>query len=501
MSFTRSNRSVEMLTCNSHSMNSQTFSGYWWCSDDRDNRQPGTLTIASDGTVALQLIEGFDLQQYTSLPDGSIGIGEGRTRIDVIHGATTAGKDITLLDCLIRRYNMGLGTPTEQRLSARYALVGLHLEDADAEVFDSCRLRLENLRTWMAIGEYKTTHEEDGRELSATVTTPEPVTVKWEDFTIKADMSATPFNYAATRDEATFSSRGAVTLTITADTPRSYRGFHEVTMAIVDLLTLASDRACGVINQRLVGQPQPVSYPDVNEDGTIGTQIVEESPEAAVYARRTVTAIPDEKELHHHDFLFTCQDMPFEELVVRWLDLRKRIVRATNMLFSLKYSKPGFLQTQVLTAAVSAETLSRCLTDPKAVPMATPDFEYMVRELRIAIDRMPEDDRKRFEGFLRNECKYRDRLNDVASMPPQAVVAKIIPDVEAWAQELTNVRNGLAHGLDQSYSEPENTFLLLQRTQYLIYLVLMTELGLPEPVLDRAVDANQYLTHLYKEQG
>ena len=196
-------------------MNSQTFSGYWWCSDDASNTQPGTLSIASDGSVVLELIEGFDVQQYTPLPDGSIGVGEGRTRIDVIHGATTAGKDFTLLDCLVRRYNMGFGTPTEQRLSARYALVGLHLEDADAEVFDTCRLRIENLRTWMAIGEYKIAHNEDGRERSATVTTPEPVTAKWGEFTIQADMYATPFNYYATRDEAVFSSRTAANLTIT----------------------------------------------------------------------------------------------------------------------------------------------------------------------------------------------------------------------------------------------------------------------------------------------
>ena len=272
-------------------------------------------------------------------------------------------------------------------------------------------------------------------------------------------------------------------------------------MAIVDLLTLASDRPCAVISQRLVGQPIPVTYPNMIDGGKIGTLTREETPEAAVYARRTVTVSPDAKELHLHDFLFTCQDMPFEELVVRWLDVRRRVVRATNMLFSLKYSKPGFLQTQVLTAAVSAEALSRCLTDPNAVPMPTRDFDSMVRELRIAIGRMRDEDRKRFEGLLRNEIGYRDRLNDVASMPPQAVVAKIIPDVEVWAKELMNVRNGIAHGLDQSYSEPRNLFLLLQRTQYLIYLVLMTELGLPEPVLDRAVEANQYLMYLYKDEN
>lgn len=495
----RSDDSVESLTCKSCSMNLQTFSGYWWSADDVSDRQPGTLAIGSDGSVVLELIEGFDVQQYVPMPDGSLGVGEGRTRMDVIHGETTSGKEITLLDCLIRRYNMGFGHPTEQRLSARYALVGLHLEDADAQVFDTCRLRIENLRTWMAIGEYKTIRKEDGRERSALVATPDPITAKWEDFTIKADLYATPFHYSATRDEAVFSSRAAVTLTITSDAPRSYRGFHEITTAIVDLLTLASDRACGVISQVLVGQPESVDYPEIDLDGKIGTIAVDEAPEVAVYARRTVTASPEEKELHLHDFLFTCQDMPFEELVVGWLDLRQRVVRATNMLFSLKYSKPGTLQTQVLTAAVSAETLSRCLTDPEAVPMSTRDFEYVVRELRVAINRMSGADRKRFDGMLRNEMGYRDRLIDVASMPPDVVIAKIIPDVESWAKELMNVRNGLAHGLEQSYSEPEGLFLLLQRTQYLIYLVLMAELGLTESVLDRAVEANQYLMYLYKE--
>lgn len=232
-------------------------------------------------------------------------------------------------------------------------------------------------------------------------------------------------------------------------------------MGIVDLLTLASNRACGVISQQLVCRPEPEDIPNLVE-GKLGRRTVMYKPFADLFARRIVTATPDDREIDFQDFLFTCRDIPFEDLVVRWLTLRKEIVRATNMVFSLHYSKPTFVQTQVLVAAVSAEALSRCLHPPA---------------------------RK----------TYKERLLDIAATPPQAIVGKIIPDVEAWANELKSVRNGLAHGLEDQ-GQNANLFLLLQRTKYLIYLVLMGEIGLPEAILDRAVEANQYLRYLHREQ-
>lgn len=482
-------------------MTAQTFSGYWWRVEAPSDQQPGTLTIASDGSVTLELIKGFDQRKRTPHPNGGgVSITSGQSRIDVIHGVTTTGQEITLVDCLIKHQNLAMVVPTQQRISAHAALIGLHLDSADDEAFETCYLRIENLRSWMAIGEYDIVIHENKRDKSATVRAPEPVSVQFEDFTITAEMHTSPFNYSGTRDGAEFTSETIVTLSITSATARSHRGFHEITMALVDLLTLASNRPCGIISQNLVCvDREQYSVPELDEHThQIRSATKERKVTASVHTRRTVTAAPTEKELQHHDFLFTCSDNPFDQLVGKWLELRKQVRFATNMLFSLQYSRPTFIQTQLLVAAVAAEAMSRCLR-PDAKPMMPRDFDRMVQKVLRALEGIDQADRERFHRLIRNEPNYRDRLIDIASMPPQEVVEKVIPDIGMWADELKEARHGLAHAL-QGRGTDVNLFLLLQRTLYLIYLVLMTELGLSEAVQMRAVEDNQYLSYLYKEQ-
>lgn len=480
-------------------MSSQTFTGYWFQSDVPDCRQAGTLSITPDGIVSLTLIEGFDLRRSTDLPDGSLSIDGRRRRVPLIHGQTTAGKDITLIDSLIARENMGFGKPTEQILSARFALVGTHVPAIDSEIFDSCSLRIENLRTWMGIGDYYVRQSDDDSEASLTLKSQITQPVNYEEFEITARVSTPFFTSTSTRDGQNFNSQATVTLTIKSTVPQSHSGFHAISMGIVDLVTIASDRACGVISQTLAQRPEPVQYPDIKPDGTITTTTVLETPTVQVFAKRVVTAQPSDRSPHSHDLLFTCRDMPFETILPRWLELRSRIKRSTNMLLSLKYSKPGFMQNQVLAAAVASETLSRCLR-PDSVAMLPQDFNRLVEKVRYAVESMDLADRARFQGLLRNEPTYSDRLDDIASLPPKSVVDKIIPDREGWKKELKGVRNGLAHGLEQNSRTDINLFLLLQRTQYLLYIVIMNELGFSESVQNRAVETNQYISYLHAEQ-
>ena len=171
--------------------------------------------------------------------------------------------------------------------------------------------------------------------------------------------------------------------------------------------------------------------------------------------------------------------------------LRHQIKIAANMLFSLINNEPAYVQTQLLVVAVATEAMSRELR-PNAIPMAPRDFERLLHQ---ALKTLDPGDRERFEGLVRNEPTYRDRLLDVASIPAQAAVHLVIPDREQWVSQLRDVRNGLAHGLAREMGELEELHRLYLRTRFLLYLVMMSELGLSEAVQVRAVRANEILIY------
>ncbi|MCV7016974.1 HEPN domain-containing protein [Mycolicibacterium aichiense] len=184
--------------------------------------------------------------------------------------------------------------------------------------------------------------------------------------------------------------------------------------------------------------------------------------------------------------------MPFDEMFSRWLPLRRKIDVAGNMIFGLLNREPAFVQTQLLTIAVAAEALSRGLR-PGALPMTPRDFERLLAE---ALKTLDPGDRERFEGLVRNEPTYRDRLLDLASIPSQVAVDLVLPDREGWANSLRNVRNGLAHGLARDIGELEELHQLFLRTKYLLYLVIMAEMGLSGSVQERCIRNNAPLMHL-----
>ncbi len=143
-------------------------------------------------------------------------------------------------------------------------------------------------------------------------------------------------------------------------------------------------------------------------------------------------------------------------------------------------------------AAAAAETLSRCLT-PDAIPMTPFDFDRLRTK---ALDAIEPNDHERFLTAFRNEPNYRDRVLDLARIPAPEAIDAIIPEREIWANNLRDVRHGIAHGL-VGRGTGIDISLLYERTTYVIYLVLMEALGLPNSVQLRAAKGNQYLMNYY----
>lgn len=482
-------------------MSEQSYTGFWWEDGAATEQQPGTLTIAADGKAELDLIRGFDLfTGRKEIESGGITFESFDERpIKVLHGVAD-NKEFTLLGCRSSHVQLNslTGKPDKQTLRVRRVLIGIHLKDSGQPVFKSCTLQIENMQTWLQQGRpiFRPKFEEGEAQLF--ISTEKSASFQTHGCSFRTEMTASFRLPQERRNVSTAIGTVASTLYIDSGEPRSDNGFDDLLKAVVDLLTFARNEPCAVIRQTLVHQdPETFHLPMFDDSGEIivdndGRPQIEETSEwmeAEVHAQRVFTPDSDIRvPSSSHKFLFTAADMPFEEILPKWLELRQKVQRSTDMLFGLLYGRPRYAETRMLIIAAAAETLSRCLNED-AIPMTPFDFDRLRTRALGAID---PSDRDRFLSAFRNEPNYRDRIHDLARIPYPAAVDAIIPDRDTWANNLRDARHGLAHGLAGRGADI-NISLLYERTTYLIYLVLMHELGFSDAIQLRAAQSNQYL--------
>src|SRR5262249_17288 len=123
--------------------------GNWWRPDRSDERQPGTLFHADDGSLRLELIGGFGYTEWRHTEHGMTG-SPGDPRFPILLGRC-GNEPFTLLDSIAsntRTVSLFPDDVSEQTLAATRGLRGIHLARADEPVFDAAHLELEYLLGW-----------------------------------------------------------------------------------------------------------------------------------------------------------------------------------------------------------------------------------------------------------------------------------------------------------------------------------------------------------------
>jgi hypothetical protein len=181
-----------------------------------------------------------------------------------------------------------------------------------------------------------------------------------------------------------------------------------------------------------------------------------QEPEAVRVHGAQIHPVHFTNELDYVHYLFTLQDIAFDEVLPAWLKLHARAWLPLGMLFGLRYIPEGYVSTRLLTAATAAEALHRELRKDTAGTGQRPTL--------------------------------RGRLVDIAGIPDPVAVATLIPDIDSWADYLKDARHGIAHG-DRTRLSPDDAkrdFDVLAATMALLELVLLAELGLPATVQRRS---------------
>ncbi len=449
------------------------WAGFWWLPDAPDEQVPGVLRYDPEAGLSLSLIGAFE-DRITSNPfPGVTAFHEGNRNWDVIHGAAEQ-REITLLGCVPNSSKRTIGarvkSPDKQTITATIAIIGARVRGQNDAVFSAAEVSVEDLGLWAASSVFEGfLGASDGKPDGTGSISVKPV----ETQTVMVD--GTEFRLVHRHTLPFFEQRKHGTVGRMRDTAFvrvAPTGLYSLSRAletaslVQDLIALATHRAAGVIWLRLeVAGTKSASSSD--------RPMLRRS--ADVLYSPTARGDHDAKAVDHHRVLFTCESLPFQEIVPRWCEAHGRLQAAINMILSLRYAPARYVENNLLTVVGAAEVLHRGLgIDEK--PFSAAEFKAMRDAM---LKQVPEEHQGRFKAAIRNDPTLRDRLYDLAARPDQDAIARLMPDVDRWASRTTKARNDLAHeGKTPNHSFDE-LIAIVEVTTAVVILNVLHELGLP----------------------
>lgn len=398
------------------------------------------------------------------------------------------GKYISLLDThvLSAQSNLFSGTdaPSKLDLGANMALVGCHLEDPEEAAFVAAIVEVENLTAWSQRSsiEIKVTHEQETQRFGGSIEMErlDPLVAIAGPLEIKLHQLSWLPHYEKTRSETKARVRERVSMEFASAEPRPMTEWMGLANAAADLMSLSALRACGLISMRVYLPPTPERFSEGHPRRNLRHEV-------EVYVRRVKTSEPDAPATT--DMVLLATDLPFEELMPRWLEVHDRFAAARAMILGLRYVTGGYVETRVVTAVAAAEAMHRALNLGPRIP--EDEFNELRGLLMMAV---PKERKPWLSDILgRNEPTLKQRLLSLVARPG-SIMHELVPDPETWAQRAGQARNTLAHEGAAGAHTFEDLYAIIEVTAAVVVINMLFELGVPEDGLRLAIERSQVLS-------
>jgi hypothetical protein len=468
----------------------RTWTGHWWLPDAPEERVPGRLTYEPGKGLRLELIGGWEYRVMTHNADGSSSVYAAMQSWDVVYGEAEA-KRITLIDTHVteaKTFGFKMREPDQLELMATTALVGCHLDDPEGADFVGGIATIENLTAWSRTTGLEIHHSmsEDGKRLIADGEihhrAVDSLVAQVGSVTAKLHQLLTLPSFRTTRSGTTGRVEERFAVEFSSETARPMQDWLDMLSSITDLVSLSTLSACADITVHLFAPPTPNAYPEDHP-------LKNERHQVEVFERRLRTPEPDQKGASHRDFVLTLDDLPFADLIPRWMAVKDQFTAARAMILGLRYVTAGYLETRVFTAVGAAESMHRSLD--LAPPMTPAEFKALKKTVMDAV--APGQRQWAAERVGRNEPGLKTRLLELAARPG-AFMSVLVPDPERWATAATRARNNLAHvGLSDQHSFDE-LHAVVEVTAAVVILNLLSELGVPVERMQRALNEHPELS-------
>lgn len=455
------------------------WAGLWWDPRNPDTKVHGMLHYNPEDGLLLSLIGAFE-SHVDSYPVPGIGLGSGAPRTwEVLHGVAER-REITLFDCHpapggTPAWFSRVRSPLKHNLKAFSGVVGAHVDSEDDTTFTAAEVSIEDIGVWADSSPFDSTIGfSDGRPNGTGSVSVKPVESASATVDDGTEFSlhhwyTLPF-YDARKGETIARMCDRAFVRIVPTQALSLREAKDQASLVQDLVSLATHRAAGVNWLRL----ELVHTHSASAGGDDGTPPVRGY--AGVIYGPSALGKHDAEALEPHRALFTCESLPFDEVVPRWCEMHARLQAAINMIMGLRYAPGRYVENNLLTAAGAAEVLHRGLGIEKR-PFSTAEFRKMRKAM---LDQVPEAHQERLKQMIRNEsATLRDRLGELAARPDQQAIGQLMPDVEWWAERTTKARNDLAHEGSTPRHSFEELVAVSEVTTAVVILNVLHELRLP----------------------
>jgi len=468
------------------------WTGEWWLPDDPNTKVPGVLSFSPDEGLRLRLIGGWDYQVTHPGENGSTIVTDELKQWQMVLG-TGDGEAMTLLGVGVvtaRSHGFGglFGPPAKLELRAGIGLVGVYMDDPDEAAFVAASAHVEDLTVWSRRSGIEETHhwgsDPDSvsgeirlSRLSSLSVEAGPLTVKLSHF------SWQPYSELSRSRTLTRVQESQV-IRFEREEPQPLEYWTELLDGMADLMSLSTLRACGIVSMRVYFPSKPDDWPE-------GHPMQGHPHKVDIYRIRVVKPKPNDKALDLRNYVLTLDDVPFEQLLPRWLEMRDTFAAARSMILGLRYVRTGYIETRVVTAVAAAESMHRALEPAPPIP---PDEFKRIR--KTILEAVPPE----------RKTWLADRLNEHSNVPTlkerllqlveRVGVAgqRLVHDPAVWAKAAKDARNNLAH-VGTAENDLEHLHAVAEVTAGVVVLNLLHELGVPQDRLRKAVEENPVLSH------
>lgn len=472
----------------------QDWSGEWWLPQGPDNKVPGVLSYSPEKGLVLRLIGGWPYSVTRPGENGSTIITDELQSWPVVLGVGD-GKLISLLGVHVataRTFSIGrmLDGPDKLDLRASVALVGVHMDDFDEAAFTSASAHIEQMNVWSRrSGVEVTDFFGPERDLSGTIALRhlDPLQVTMGPLSARLGHHAWYPYTEQTRSQNLTRVREHEVISFQHEEPQTFEYWLELLTGMADLMSLSTLRACGIISMRVFLPPTPEAWPENHP-------MRDQPHEITVYRIGIAKPKPNEKSLDLRSHVLTLDDLPFDQLLPRWLEVGSKFSAARRMILGLRYVRDGYVETRVVTAVAAAEAMHRALEPAPPIPkdefkqlratlldVVTPERKAWLRERITSHSNVPT-----LKGRLLDLV---DRLGEAGRL--------LVHDPETWAKAAKDARNHLAH-VGSATTDLNHLHAVAEVTAGVVILNLLHELGVPQDRLLKAVREHPDLSHASK---
>lgn len=379
--------------------------GFWWHPNKPTERWPGTLTFDPIDGATLALTTPFHPSQIFAESQ----------EFAVLHGETTGGLEITLLNCFGR---------SSTQIFANSVISGFHADQPDPPVLVAAAV-IENLAEWWGLNALA--HEPEVKFPNIGIRYTQPAA---KEVHASADMRVSICSSPlASFGRKSISVEEEIRIEVTASQPRPLSVFQRCTHACQDLLSIAALSLCKVEELRL------------SPPSEAGQQTIVGNFYAVPVFKNPAEDWPD--------YLFRYVDIAgrLPEVFGAWLGNSDSLSTVRSLYMSGAYGK-SFLEIKLLALAQAIEAYHRRVYGRNDLYMEARDYEQNILPGLLAAipETLDASHRQALRNRLKfgNEFSFRKRLTMLVDEHETALAA-LVPTPRTWIEMIVNYRNALTH--------------------------------------------------------